>query len=520
MNVQVNPSVTRVFDSAYKKSTAITFDEITFEDKPSTIHPNDVDLSTHITTKYKIRSAGIISSPMDTVTEKEMALAIAKMGGVGIIHRNMSSDEQCQMIKWVRNKIHYGGMIEKPISYKADNTVSDVELDIKRNGWTFTNFPILDNNGSLLGMVSRNEMDFTEMGDPLLKDIMIPSNKLIVTHEINKELAYKIMKEHKVKKLPVIDENNKFLGIYAWKDIKSDEPNKDLFSLDEDGHFLVGAAVGCGESEKERVKKLADSNCKIIVIDTSHGANTQVIDMLIWIKSTYPNIQVIIGNIASHDSCIFIIENCKKANILPDAIRVGVSPGSICTTRRVTGHGMPQLTAVYEVWKALNIMNLSYIPIIADGGIKYSGDIVKAFAVGASCVMLGGVFAGCDEASSKYVTLNGQKYKTVRGMGSKEAMQERDGSRMRYLNTTGEKQQSLTKNQQIKIVPEGVSGVVKHRGTVEKVIIEFTGGVRSGFAHSGAKNISEFRQNCKLWLQSTVGINEGNPHSLEKIIDQ
>lgn len=910
MNVQVNPLVSKIFDSAYKKSTAITFDEITFEDKPSTIHPNDVDLSTHITTKYKIRSAGIISSPMDTVTEKEMALAIAKMGGVGIIHRNMSSDEQCQMIKWVRNKIHYGGMIEKPISYKANNTVSDVELDIKRNGWTFTNFPILDDNGSLLGMVSRNEMDFTEMGDPLLKDIMIPYNKLIVTHEINKELAYKIMKEHKVKKLPVIDENNKFLGIYAWKDIKSDEPNKDLFSLDEDGHFLVGAAVGCGESEKERVKKLADSNCKIIVIDTSHGANTQVIDMLIWIKTQYPNVEVIIGNIASYDSCKFIIDECQKKGVMPNAIRVGVSPGcfaadtrilmangtyknisdiacgeyvinrygepvkvmrvintgirntfkvrtnnwygetivtrdhqywigdissslakgnkktgkvelldrqiktaaygktykwqrigsvntsnmvllmpntinfkippgfkfdlsvfckrgtitdttittngtgsvtfnryiksgydlgyifgtylgdgntqiikdkttncesaashwsfgldeqdignklikcitnvlnynatsinkdgkvlyitvynkcfskllyacgkktkknlppqlmvsdkeylqgiidglidsdghvtkrgylhftntstylielfniccmilgksfsnckkeksagnlkncnpdnlkqpyrahihtgnrftqdyvyseiletqnnqavdvwdlevdcqthsfiannsivhnSICTTRRVTGHGMPQLTAIYQVWKALNDMNATYIPIIADGGIKYSGDIVKAFAVGASCVMLGGIFAGCDEACSKDVTLNGQKYKTVRGMGSKEAMQERDGSRMRYLNTTGGKQQSLTKNQQIKIVPEGVSGVVKHRGTVEKVITELTGGTRSGFAHSGAKNIHEFRQNCKLWLQSTVGINEGNPHSLEKIIDQ
>jgi len=520
MDVKVNPLICRVFDRAYDAGTAITFDEVTFEDKPSLIHPNDVDLTTQITTKYRLKSAGIMSSPMDTVTEKEMALAIAKMGGVGIIHRNMTPDEQCQMVKWVRNKIHYGGMIDKPIFYRANNTVSDVELDIKKNGWTFTNFPILDDDGSLLGMVSRNEMDFTEIGDPLLTEIMIPYDKLIVTHEINKELAYKIMKEHKVKKLPVIDKSNKFVGLYAWKDIKRDEPNKDLFSLDEDGHFLVGAAVGAGEAEKERVAKLADANCKIIVIDTSHGANSQVTDMLIWIKTTYPQVQVVIGNIASYDSCGFIIDECQKKGVLPDAIRIGISPGSICTTRRVTGHGMPQLTAIYQVWKALNDMKVSHIPIIADGGIKYSGDIVKAFAVGASCVMLGGVFAGCDEASSKYVTLNGQKYKTVRGMGSREAMQERDGSRLRYLNTTGEKQKALTNNQQLKIVPEGVSGVVKHRGSVEKLMMELTGGIRSGFAHSGAKNITGFRNRCKIWLQSVAGINEGNPHSLEKILDQ
>jgi len=520
MDVKVNSSVCKVFDMAYDAGTAITFDEVTFEDKPSSVHPNDVDLTTHITTKYKIRSAGIMSSAMDTVTEKDMALALAKMGGVGIIHRNMSPDEQCQMVRWVRNKIHYGGMIDKPIFYRATNTVSDVELDIKKNGWTFTNFPILDDNGSLLGMVSRNEMDFTDIGDPLLKDIMIPYDKLIVTHEINKELAYKIMKEHKVKKLPVIDKNNKFVGLYAWKDIKRDEPNKDLFSLDEDGHFLVGAAVGAGESEKERVAKLSDANCKIIVIDTSHGANSQITDMLVWIKRNYPDVQVVIGNIASYDSCKFIIEECIKEGVLPDAIKAGIGPGSICSTRRVTGHGVPQLTAVYQVWKALNDMKVSHIPIIADGGIKYSGDIVKAFAVGASCVMLGNVFAGCDESPGKMVITNGHKFKTVRGMGSKSAMQERDGSRMRYLSTTGEKQKALTNQQKIKLVPEGVEAYTKYRGPVENVITELTGGVRSGFAHSGAKNVNEFRSRCKLWLQSVAGINEGNPHSLEKILDQ
>ena len=470
--------------------------------------------------KYRLRSAGIMSSPMDTVTEQEMALAMAKMGGLGIIHRNLSAEDQCQMVKWVRNKIHYGGMIEKPISYRADNTVSDVELDIKRNGWTFTNFPILDNNGSLLGMVSRNEMDFTEIGDPKLKEIMIPYDKLIVTHEINKDLAYKLMKENKVKKLPVVDKNGKFVGLYAWKDIKKDEPNKDLFSLDEDGHFLVGAAVGASESEKDRVAKLVDVNCKIIVIDTSHGANSQVVEMLIWAKTKYPNLQVIIGNIASYDSCKFIIEECEKKDVTPDALRVGISIGSICTTRRVTGHGMPQLTAIHQVWKALNDMDVTDIPIIADGGIRYSGDIVKALAVGASCVMLGNVFAGCDESPGKMVVMNGHKFKTVRGMGSKSAMQDRDGSRMRYLSTTGEKQKALTNQQKVKLVAEGVEAHTKYRGPVENIMSELAGGVRSGLAHSGAKNIDEFRQKCKIWLQSSAGINEGNPHSLEKILDQ
>jgi IMP dehydrogenase len=510
---QVNDHVRIMF----KLPQAMTFDEVTFEDRPSAIHPSDVILTSKITTKYSLKSAGIMSSAMDTVTEKEMALAIAKMGGLGIIHRNMSIDEQCQMVKWVRNKIHFGCMIDKPVCYKATNKVSDIENDIKSNGWTFTNFPILDDDGSFLGMVSRNELKFVELENPLLSGIMIPLNKVITTSEINKELAYKIMKDHKVKKLPVIDKDNKFVGLYAWNDIRKDNSIKELFSLDEDGHFLVGAAVGSTLSERERIAKLVESKCKIIVIDTSHGANTQVIEMLIWVKTTYSELQVIIGNIASFDSAKFILESCGQCE--PDAIKVGISCGSICTTRRVTGHGMPQLTAIYQVWSALKVLKKEYIPIIADGGIRHSGDIVKAFAVGASSVMLGNVFAGCEESPGKVIVSNGQKFKTVRGMGSKAAMQEKSGSRMRYFNTTADQQMSLTNNQKVKVVPEGIEGYTKLSGSVENKMTELLGGIKSGFAHSGSNNIEEFRQNCRMWVQSAAGIAEGNPHSLEKILD-
>jgi IMP dehydrogenase len=515
---RVNEHIQELFDKNHENSKAVTFDEVTFEDKPSNFHPNDVVLTTKLTRKYELKSAGIVSAAMDTVTEQELALVMAKRGGVGIIHRNMTPEDQCAMVKWVRNKIHHGGMIEKPIFYKASDRISDVEHDILENGWTFTNFPILNDNGNLLGMVSRNEMEFVDSGNPQLSEIMIPYEKLVTTNEINKDKAYKIMHKSKVKKLPVIDDDGKFMGLYAWNDIRKDESDKELFTLDEDGRFLVGAAVGIGGTEKSRVEQLVDAGCKLIVIDTSHGANSEVLKMLFWIKDNY-DVQVIVGNIASYDSARYILQSCKDSKRLPDGLKTGISVGSICTTRRVTGHGMPQLTAVYQVWKALNELGLTDIPIIADGGIKYSGDIVKAFSVGASSVMLGNVLAGTDESPGKLVVSNGQKYKMVRGMGSRSAMEDRDGSRMRYFGNT-KNIGRLTNKQKVKVVPEGVEAMTKYRGSVEKVTNELTGGIRSGLAHSGAKSIDEFRENCRMWIQSVAGINEGNPHSLHKILDQ
>lgn len=515
----LNISTATLMENLSKERTAITFDEVTFQDMPSTIQPSDVSLQTKITKSIKLKSGGLISSAMDTVTEKEMALAMAKLGGLGVIHRNLNIKEQCEQVSWVREKIHYGGMIEYPITYKEINRVSDVESDIKIEGWSFTNFPIVNSEQQLLGMVSRNELEFVGSENPTLSEIMIPIEKLITTANINREEAFNLMKTHKVKKLPVIDQNKKFIGLYAWSDINQAENNLDLFSLDEEGRFLVAAAVGTDESEKERVSHLVAIGCKIIVIDTSHGASETVLSMLHWIKKEFPTTNVIVGNIASYESAEYLIENSPN-HLLPDALKVGVSSGSICTTRRVTGHGMPQLTAIYQVWMLLYHHQLhTTIPIIADGGIRYSGDIVKAYSVGASAVMLGNVFAGTDESPGKIVTSDGNKYKIIRGMGSRSAMEDRDGSRMRYFGNTKNKGK-LTNNQKRKIAPEGVEATIKYKGPVDQIIHELNGGIRAGLAHSGSDNINKFRKNCCMWKQTNAGINEGNPHSLHTVIDQ
>jgi len=516
--VNVNNIIRKLFDQNYQNRVAITFDEITFEDKPSEIHPNDVDTSSFITKNIKLKSAGILSAAMDTVTEKELALAMAKMGGIGIIHRNMSLEEQANSIKWVRNKIHFGGIIDNPITFYDNQRLSDIEMSIKKNGWTFTNFPILNEQKQLVGMVSRNEMKFNYDGNPLLKEIMLELNKLAIYDKIDdNEGAYNLMKSHKITKLPVVNKDGKFMGLYAWNDIKRDEYKKNLFSLDDEGHFLVGAAVGIGEHECNRVDMLAKAGCKLIVIDTSHGACRPVIDMLDYIKEKYSSIEVIVGNIASYDSALYLL---KAGKYKPDGIKCGISVGSICTTRRVTAHGMPQLTAIYQVWKALYDNGCTNIPIIADGGIKYSGDVVKALAVGASAVMIGNVFAGTDESPGKVVVNDGYKFKMVRGMGSRSAMEEKLGSRDRYFNHSDNKTiDNLSNVQKIKVVPEGIEGLTKYRGSIETVILELVGGIRAGLAHSGAANITEFRHNASIWVQSVAGISEANPHSLYKILD-
>jgi len=505
--------VNKRIQSLFKSNKAITFDEITLEDKPSDIHPNNVNLDTHITKNIKLKGCGILSSCMDTVTEKELALALAKMGGLGIIHKNMSPEEQVNMVKWVRHKIHYGGMIDNPIKYKITDRLSTVQNDIELNKWTFTSFPIVD-EGKLVGLITKDEMCFVESNNPKLGDIMKPLSEIIVGNEkMSTEDAYGVMLKERIKKLPIVDENGIFIGMYVWNDIKNDERKKNLFSLDRDGHFLVGAAIGVGENEYKRAEQLIDNGCKVLVIDTSHGACTPVVEIVGKIKQKYgEKVDLIVGNIASYESAAYLLKQKYK----PDALRVGISVGSICTTRRVTGHGMPQMTAIFQVWKAVNELNLD-IPIIADGGIRYSGDIVKALAAGASGVMMGSIFGGAEESPGQVITHKGGKFKMVRGMASRGAMESRAGSRMRYFDKSSEKVDLLTNQQKMKITPEGVEGLTKYRGTVEDIMNEFLGGIRAGLAHSGAKNINEFRGKVTGWRQSYTGIIEAQPHSIINI---
>eukprot|EP00162_Nutomonas_longa_P013326 comp21518_c0_seq1/m.47007 comp21518_c0_seq1/g.47007 ORF comp21518_c0_seq1/g.47007 comp21518_c0_seq1/m.47007 type:complete len:361 (+) comp21518_c0_seq1:577-1659(+) len=355
-------------------------------------------------------------------------------------------------------------------------------------------------------------MDFVDSDrNPQLRDIMKPIESTVTAPaDTTTEQAYQLMIQKRVKKLPVVDTDRTLLGMYVWNDVRDDHKKRAMFSLDEEGRFLVGAAIGLADEDFERAKKLIAVGCKLLVLDSSHGACQPAVDLIAKIKTIHPRVQIIVGNVASYESAVFLLEQRFK----PDGIKVGIGPGAICTTRRVTGHGVPQATAVYQVWRATQDCGV-HVPIIADGGIRSSGDIVKAHAMGAAAVMIGSMLAGTDESPGQVVMLQGKKYKPVRGMGSRAAMAERSGSRARYSRI--EKThvtERLTSEQKLKIVPEGVEGLAEHRGSVEKVILELVGGISAGIAHSGAKTILDFQASAAMWLQSVAGMIEGNPHTI------
>jgi len=441
------------------------------------------------------------------------------MGGMGIIHRNLSADRQSEMVKWVRKKIHYGGMIENPVTFNQNVRFSEMQSYVLSHRYTFTSFPIVDDQGRLVGLMTRDETEFAEHRNPPLHEIM-KTLDTIVTAPLGTttDEAYAIMRQKRVKKLPIVKEDGFFYGMYVWNDVRSDEEKRALFSLDSEGHFLVGAAIGLGEEDMERVELLVKSGCRVVVIDTSHGACQPAKDQIRRIRQKYSTtVDIIVGNIASYSSAMYLLDDEYR----PDALKVGIGPGSICTTRQVTGHGIPQLTAVYQTWKAVQDYGQKtgyYVPIIADGGIRSSGDIVKCLAVGASSVMLGSVFASTYESPGDIVVKGGKSYKPIRGMGSRSAMEERSGSRNRYNRQASEHStESLTSKQKQKIVPEGVEGLVLLKGTVESVMTEICGGVQAGLAHSGASDIPSFRQNAELWIQSMAGVLEGRPHDLTDV---
>jgi IMP dehydrogenase len=409
------------------------------------------------------------------------------------------------MIKWVRNQINYRGIINNPVTFRPDDTITHVSNTIKQNGYSFTSFPIINENSKLKGLLTKKDLEFIGKECTYIKDIMSLFDN-IVTCDKNTTIdeAYEMMCKTKVKQIPVVDENKKLIGMYVWNDICDDKRKKELFSLDSEGHFLIAAAIGTGDSEFERAKLLIEAGCKILVIDTSHGASIHVKTQLENIKKLYGNkVDVIVGNVASYASAEFLLDS----EIVPDALKVGIGPGSTCTTRMVSGHGVPQITAIYEVYSAIQKYEKD-IPIIADGGIRNSGDIIKCFAAGANAVMLGNMLAKTTESPGKIIIKDGKEYKTIRGMGSRSAMETRSnlGSKLRYFNTD-----------ETKFVPEGISGLVEHKGSVEKIINELSGGIKVGLAHSGCNNIIDFHEKSTFWTQSSSGMIESKPHDINDI---
>ena len=466
-------------------SEALTFDDVLLIPSYSEVIPSETNVQTKLTKNISL-NIPLVSASMDTVTESKLAIAIALKGGIGIVHKNMTISEQSEEIRRVKRS--QSGMIKDPITMGKDSSVRDALQIMKKN--QIGGIPIVNSREELVGIVTNRDLRFQKDNSKKLSGIM---TKNVITAKVGISLddAEKVLKKHKIEKLPIVD-GNKFVGLITYKDILKNKSMPDACK-DHLGRLRVGAALGVSDDWEERLNGLIKSNVDVISIDTAHGHSKSVIDLIKIIKSNY-EIELIAGNIATGDAAKTLV----KSGV--DAVKVGVGPGSICTTRVIAGVGVPQLSAVYEVAKSIKN---SDVPIIADGGIRFSGDIVKALAAGANTVMVGSLFAGTDETPGDIIIYEGRKYKAYRGMGSVEAMEE--GTKDRYFQHKEDNPK--------KLVPEGIVGRVPYKGDVGEVIYQLVGGLRAGMGYVGAKNISKL-QEAKFVRITNAGSVEGHPHDI------
>ncbi|MEY3052588.1 MAG: hypothetical protein RLY31_2373 [Bacteroidota bacterium] len=465
---------------------ALTFDDVLLVPAFSEVLPREVDITTQFTKGLRLH-APIVSAAMDTVTEDRLAIAIARQGGIGIIHKNMSIELQADQVRKVKRS--ESGMIIDPVILSEDATIRDA-LQMMRQ-YRIGGIPITDNGGKLRGILTNRDLRFEVALDRPVRDVMTSNNLITAPVGTDLEQAKDILQRHKIEKLPVVDEEMRLVGLITYKDLMKveDYPNscKDSF-----GRLVVGAAVGVTSDTMERVAALVQVGVDVICVDTAHGHSRGVLESVQRIKRTYPNLQVVGGNVATGAGAVAL----AKAGA--DGVKVGVGPGSICTTRVVAGVGVPQFTAIYEAAQALRG---SGVPVIGDGGIRYSGDIVKALAAGANTIMAGGLFAGVEEAPGETVLYEGRKFKVYRGMGSLGAMGA--GSKDRYFQDVEDDVR--------KLVPEGIEGRVPFKGSVEEVMVQYLGGLRAGMGYCGAGDIPTL-QTARFMKISGAGIKESHPH--------
>lgn len=463
----------------------LTFDDVLLIPAHSDVLPRDVDVRTHLTQNVTL-NIPVMSAGMDTVTEAEMAIAMAREGGIGVIHKNMSIDEQAREVKLVKRSEH--GIIVDPIYLAPDNTLSDA--DELMNKYHISGVPITE-NGKLVGIITNRDMRFeTDLSRPI-SDIMTSKGLITAPEHTTMEEAKCILQAHRIEKLPLVDDNGHLKGLITIRDIEKMRkfPNS---NKDSDGRLKVAAAIGVTSDVEDRVEALLDAKADVLVIDTAHGHSEGVLQTIRRLRKAFPHLELIAGNVATYDATKALIE----AGV--SAVKVGIGPGSICTTRVIAGIGVPQITAIYDCAKAAEGTG---IPIIADGGIQYSGDIAKALGAGASCVMLGNLLAGTEEAPGEMIIYQGKNYKSYRGMGSLGAMQA--GSKDRYFQQNAKK-----------LVPEGIEGRIPYKGHVSDVLFQLIGGLRASMGYCGAKDIKAMNEDTQFIQITGAGLRESHPHDV------
>ena len=466
----------------------LTYDDVLLVPNYSEVLPRDVDLSSKVTRNIKLKTP-IISAAMDTVTESAMAIAIAQEGGIGVIHKNMTIEQQAIEVRKVKRA--ESGMILDPVTLLKDATVADAKAMMAE--FKIGGVPVVNEAKNLIGIITNRDLRFEKDNDRLIDEVMTKENLITATPETTMVEAEAILQEHKIEKLPVLDAKNQLVGLITYRDITKNrvKPNA---NKDKYGRLRVAAAVGVTGDVVERVGALYESGVDAVIIDTAHGHTKGVVTALQSVKSKFPELDVVVGNIATPEAALYLMEAGA------DAVKVGIGPGSICTTRIVAGVGFPQLSAVIEVAKAID----GRIPVIADGGIRFTGDIVKALAAGADCVMLGSMFAGTKESPGETVIYEGRKYKTYRGMGSVEAMS--DGSKDRYFQDVEDDVK--------KLVPEGIVGRVPYKGEVGEVMYQFVGGLRAGMGYCGSKDVPTLKKSARFIQITAAGMQESHPHNV------
>jgi len=476
------------FVSEKIEQEGITFDDVLLIPAYSEVLPREVELKSMFTREISL-NIPIVSAAMDTVTDARLAIAIAREGGIGVIHKNMSIERQAKEVMKVKRAEN--GMILDPVTIHQDSTVGDALQLMKE--YKIGGIPVVNEDKILVGIVTNRDLRFQQDMNKAIREVMTKENLITTSQTVDLDKAAEILQQHKIEKLPVVDSNNHLIGLLTYKDITKaqDRPNA---CKDSKGRLRVAAGVGVTSDTMERVDELVKAQVDAIVIDTAHGHTIGNIEMLRRVKQKYPNLQVVVGNIATAEAALALV------NAGADAVKVGIGPGSICTTRVIAGVGVPQLSAIYDV---ANALKGTHIPVIADGGIRYSGDIVKALAAGAYSIMAGSLFAGTEESPGDTIIFQGRKFKTYRGMGSLEAMQA--GSKDRYFQDMEDDIK--------KLVPEGITGRVPYKGSLSEVLYQLVGGLRAGMGYCGASTIKELH-NAKFVRITHAGVVESHPHDI------